>query len=326
MDGTFRGEQVPLVLPPMATEKNFSRYFPPSKEFQDCGCHVVSFGFESVGAGADYPLREHPRDHLFSDRRGRVLSSYVIEFLVSGEGLVESEASAPSAVRAGDVFLVFPEVRHRYRPKAEVGWSKWWMEMSGPVAERWMGAAGFDLSQPVLSQAGGPILQQIFQELAANTKHGQLIQPMIASSMALELIARARESVEKREPPDARVLAMLRAARREIREQTENPHIDWEALSLGLGVSYSSLRQTFSRMLGISPGQYHLFLRQRQAVALLKNSDLPITNISETLGFDSIYYFSRFIKQKTGNSPRAIRAAGGEPKAGFVRHPGDEDG
>jgi hypothetical protein len=94
MDGTFRGEQVPLVLPPMATEKNFSRYFPPSKEFQDCGCHVVSFGFESVGAGADYPLREHPRDHLFSYRRGRVLSSYVIEFLVSGEGWVESTGRA----------------------------------------------------------------------------------------------------------------------------------------------------------------------------------------------------------------------------------------
>ena len=307
----------------MPTQQNFSRYFPPSKEFQDCGCQVVSFGFESVVAGAGYPVREHPSDHLFSYRRGRVLSSYVIEFLVSGEGRVESAASAPAGVRAGDVFLVFPEVRHRYRPKAEVGWSKWWMEMSGPVAERWTRAAGFDARHPVLSQAGGPILQQIFHELAANTQHGQLIQPMVASSMALELIARVRESEEKREPADARVLAMLRAARRAIREQTENPRIDWEALSLGLGVSYSSLRQTFSRMIGISPGQYHLFLRQRQAVALLKNSDLPIKSISETLGFDSIYYFSRFIKQKTGSSPRAIRAVGAGSEPGFPPEEGE---
>jgi AraC-like DNA-binding protein len=44
-----------------------------------------------------------------------------------------------------------------------------------------------------------------------------------------------------------------------------------------------------------------------RARELLLTTDQSIKEISFQLGFDSIYYFSRFFKQKTGMSPSEFR-------------------
>jgi AraC-like DNA-binding protein len=58
---------------------------------------------------------------------------------------------------------------------------------------------------------------------------------------------------------------------------------------------------------GISPRQYFLQLKVMRARELLITTDQSIKEISYQLGFDSIYYFSRFFKQKTGMSPSEFR-------------------
>ena len=294
----------------IATNESFSQYFPPSKAFSDCGFQVASMGFERTFAGEKYPRREHPADHLFSYKRGRILSSYVIEVLTSGEGSCESEHFRATRLAAGDVYLVFPEVRHRYRPNPEVGWSKWWVEFCGPLADQWMGQAGHSPARPVLSHSNHAPLVETFESLAEAARPDQPLQPMLASSIVLQLIARTQAGPAR--PPGQEDHRMLKvhAARHLIHEQVDSPRIRWEGLASELGVGYSALRKNFMQIVGMSPGQYHLSLRQRRAVELLRNSDTSITMIAESLGFESIYYFSRFIKKRTGLSPRALRSVG----------------
>ena len=45
-------------------------------------------------------------------------------------------------------------------------------------------------------------------------------------------------------------------------------------------------------------------LKIREAKALLRESKLSVTEISEKLGFNSIHYFSRLFKKTTGHSPK----------------------
>ena len=291
----------------MGATENISRYFPPAKTSLDSGCHVVSFGFEKVPPHSKYPLREHPQDHLFSYQRGRVLSTYVLEVVIAGGGHLETEDSRPGEVQAGDVFLLFPEKRHRYRPTPESGWSKWWIEMSGPVLENWIDLAAFDPAQPVFFQAAQPALLETIQEMNEITREDRPPQPLLLSSLALNLVARTSGALMPPFEKTDRMFLVTRRARQIIREQTLNAAVDWTELSRELGVSYSALRHAFTKIVGLSPGQYHLFLRQRQALALLRNSDLRIADISQQLGFESTFYFSRFIKQRTGHSPRALR-------------------
>ena len=55
------------------------------------------------------------------------------------------------------------------------------------------------------------------------------------------------------------------------------------------------------------PGQYQIQIRLNKARRLLRNGTLSIAAIAEQLGFESIYYFSRLFKKKTGCSPLAYR-------------------
>lgn len=297
----------------MSSSENIARYFPPTTAFLDTGCHVVSFGFEKVGPDMEYPLRQHPDDHLFSYERGRVLPTWVVGLILEGRGNFESEGSAPAEIRAGDLFLLFPNIRHRYRPQSDTGWSQWWIEITGPLAEKWVEVARLAADRPVLPQAGSSMLLDTFQELAAVTRDDHPLNPLLVSSLALQVVARAGSEREHQDPATERVMALVRRTRQLLREQTEKPTVDWDELSQSLGVSYSSLRHTFVKSVGLSPGKYHLFVRQRYAVSLLCNSDLPVGDIAHKLGFDSIYYFSRFIKQRTGLSPRKLRAQAATP-------------
>lgn len=293
-----------------AIEESFSHYFPPSKAFSACGLEMASMGFERISAGENYPRRNHPDDHLFSYQRGRILSSYVIEVLTSGEGHYESSQSRAARLGAGDVYLIFPEVRHRYRPQLESGWSKWWVEFHGPLADRWMKLAGHSPARPVVSSADSGALVETFENLAAAAGLDLPLSPLLVSSLVLQIIAQSQAGQEQLPGPEERLMEMVRTVRHLIHEQAACPQIAWEEMSRQLGVSYSSLRKNFMEIVGLSPGQYHLSLRQRQAVDLLRNSNSSITAIAESFGFDSIYYFSRFIKKRTGLSPRALRSLG----------------
>jgi AraC family transcriptional activator of pobA len=74
-----------------------------------------------------------------------------------------------------------------------------------------------------------------------------------------------------------------------------------------LGTSETALRVASRRVAGISPGA---MLNQRallEAKRSLIFSDLTISEIGYSIGFEDAAYFSRFFKEQIGQSPRAYR-------------------
>lgn len=67
--------------------------------------------------------------------------------------------------------------------------------------------------------------------------------------------------------------------------------------------SKSYLKRLFKKHTGFSIIDYYNNLKTQKAMLLLRQGELSITEISETLGFSSIHYFSRMFKQRTGTSP-----------------------
>jgi AraC family transcriptional regulator len=58
-----------------------------------------------------------------------------------------------------------------------------------------------------------------------------------------------------------------------------------------------------------TPYQYITTMRMRKAVVLLTSSEMPVTQICNEIGFDSLSSFSWLFKQKLGLSPDAFRDA-----------------
>ncbi len=73
-------------------------------------------------------------------------------------------------------------------------------------------------------------------------------------------------------------------------------------------MSRSNLMRVFRAATGQSPIEYLIRLRIQKAMALLRNTDLTITEIALEVGFNDSNYFTRQFRKVHGSSPRKFRA------------------
>ena len=74
-------------------------------------------------------------------------------------------------------------------------------------------------------------------------------------------------------------------------------------------MNLNTFEKFFRKQFGLSPKQYINKLRLQQAKQMLVFDGMNATDISQHLGFQSLHYFSRWFKQRTGLSPLAYRSS-----------------
>jgi AraC-like DNA-binding protein len=82
-----------------------------------------------------------------------------------------------------------------------------------------------------------------------------------------------------------------------------------EELASRLGYSGSHYSSMFRNKTGSSPLDYFIRLKLHYACQLLSQTDLSIQTISEKIGYEDQFYFSRLFKKIHGKSPRNYRNA-----------------
>ena len=74
-----------------------------------------------------------------------------------------------------------------------------------------------------------------------------------------------------------------------------------------MGVNPEYLSHAFKRQENITLLDYIVERRVETACALLKNTQLSVSQISARLGYINFSYFSHIFKKKTGQTPAAYR-------------------
>ena len=87
------------------------------------------------------------------------------------------------------------------------------------------------------------------------------------------------------------------------------PHEDWpvERLASVSHVSEAHFARSFKEAFGIPPHRYLLTRRIERAAALLRDSELPITEIAFQTGWRSLGTFGRIFREITGEKPSTVR-------------------
>ena len=77
------------------------------------------------------------------------------------------------------------------------------------------------------------------------------------------------------------------------------------------GVSEAHFARSFKQAFGVPPHRYLLTRRIERATALLRDTDLSVTEIAFHTGWESLGTFGRTFRDVTGESPSAVRARAG---------------
>jgi transcriptional regulator GlxA family with amidase domain len=87
-------------------------------------------------------------------------------------------------------------------------------------------------------------------------------------------------------------------------------HEEWPVRRLARvsGVSEAHFARSFKEAFGVPPHRYLLTLRIERAKALLRDTDLPVTEIAFRTGWKSLGTFGRTFRDVTGESPGDFRA------------------
>ncbi|MBN2853843.1 MAG: helix-turn-helix transcriptional regulator [Clostridia bacterium] len=88
-----------------------------------------------------------------------------------------------------------------------------------------------------------------------------------------------------------------------ILEENLSEKLSLSFLSNQLSLSVSQIKKVFRQQTGCSIIDYFITMKMNEAKRLINESMLNFTQISQTLGYENIGYFSRMFKIRTGMSP-----------------------
>ncbi len=107
-------------------------------------------------------------------------------------------------------------------------------------------------------------------------------------------------------------LALLRRARDRIDREFAQP-LDVAAIARAVGMSAGHFSRRFREAYGEPPYSYLMTRRIERAMALLRRSDLSVTEVCFAVGFSSLVTFSTRFSELVGLPPTAYRDQRHEP-------------
>jgi AraC family transcriptional regulator len=259
----------------------------------------------AAGAGwrvGDIVCTRGPRDRPFEERQ----SGASISLVLSGSFVCRSEHGA-SLLAAGSLMLVSAgqifECSHRHGE----GDRCLSFQFDPDLFERLAHDAG--ASRAALQRQTLPPLRALAQ-VAARAR-AAMANPAVLEEIAVELVGAvvgvaSRVRRERQAPPQhhARIARALRL----LGSRSAEPH-SLADLARSAGLSPYHFLRTFKRVTGITPRQWLLRARLREAALRLSTTRASVTEIALDVGFEDLSNFMRSFRAKFGVSPRRYRLA-----------------
>ncbi len=288
--------------------KVFKRYIGSEikDKTEEFGVQILNIGHNIHPPNKKYPDEDHPKGYYFNWEKGRYLKEYQIIFISKGKGIFEGNGLASQKIGPGTIFLLFPEMWHRFKPDPNTGWEEYWIGFNGDYVKYLLEKKCFSAENPIINVFFIPDFLEIFSNLITSIETEDPLQRKMASFHLINLLSIAYASVLKQNNGLSHKKQIIHKMQNEIHKNWNNT-IDFERLCKQFDVSYSWFRKSFKEIFDTPPNQYLILLRLRNAARIIQETNLPISQIAYECGFHSEHYFSRVFKQKMGLNPTDIR-------------------
>lgn len=122
------------------------------------------------------------------------------------------------------------------------------------------------------------------------------------SGLLLDILSELSLKAESESEGEGKIDAVLEYISKNYAQEISN-----KLLGELFGYHPNYLNQLFIRYTGKPLHQYLQELRLKKAVTLLQETDLPVSDVANAVGFKDLPHFSRYFKQKIGHTPSFFR-------------------
>lgn len=280
---------------------SFFKYLPYSDEDEKWQMVCTDAGYTEVLPYTLYPPNKdgHPRAFQYV-AVGRTLNEYQIIYVTKGQGVFET-MGRKYQVAPGSIMMVFPGVRHFYKPVYEIGWMEHWVGFRGSHFNNLVKQGFISPENPFHEIGLQNNVLECFSNIVEEVRDQKPLYQIKASSKILALLAEVLALERRKAQPTHSEQLVERA--KFVMEENIYDDIDLNNIGERLGVSTSHLNEVFKTYTSMTPYQYFIHIKMHMAKILLEKGDLSVKEVAFRLGFEDQYHFSKLFKSKTGIAP-----------------------
>jgi AraC family transcriptional regulator, arabinose operon regulatory protein len=237
----------------------------------------------------------------------RILSDYKIVLIVKGRGTLCQE-DKNITLSAGDIFVLFPGVKHLYYTDPKDPWELMWVSFNGNISENIMKDLSISLNSFVILNSNTAVIKDLLEKIIDSMGNEGDPHALKSTGYLYLLFSQLLEIDSQNEIEPSKV-SKDEVINKALMFINLNYHTDIDVNLLCNYVSYS--RSYFSKLfklkVGLSIPKYINEVRIQRAKLLLKDTSLNICEIAKSIGFEDPFYFSKVFKIVTGISPVTYR-------------------
>lgn len=243
-----------------------------------------------------------PKAYHHYREREEGTEEYILLYCTEGEGYIHI-GNKKYHLHPQEVFRIPRNQKHKYYASEKNPWSIFWVHFKGentgyyPLEE-------YQIIQMNSIHAENRIITLfgvLFRVLERNYTLGNFIYISQVLSLILSEIY-FREKADEASRQNRHITTIVRYMYRHL-----DRNLKLEDLEEELELSKSYINASFKKYTGRAPIDFFINLKMQEACKLLKSTDLYIVEISQKLGYDDPYYFSRIFKKVIGVSPKEYR-------------------
>jgi AraC-like DNA-binding protein len=248
---------------------------------------------------------------------------YLIHIVLEGGGVFETLGER-HRLKAGDCFVIFPEVLARYEADKQQPWTYMWVAFSGGASADMLSRIGITPDAGVVRGCGLAEMKDLFRKLRGSLEKPEggsvglrsveasgwlrimlhkLGQLAIASDVGAPLDK--RDGNEEAGELHSRAFPGLQQAISMLSYQY-GQHTSVTEIAKALGYHRAHLTKLFKETTGLSPMQYLNKVRMKKAESLLMNG-LTVAQTAASVGFNDPLFFSKQFRKWSGVAPTEFK-------------------
>ncbi len=248
---------------------------------------------------AQYHYRERPDG----------CNEYIFIYCVEGEGWAILSDQDGVTIHANSLLIIPAATPHRYGASETSPWSIYWFHLKGDAVEQFI--QDFALSHSLLPvpSTQATKIRNLFEECYTillykgySLKHYLYVLQAVRYLLGnLLLLHDAAQSASRQHE-------MVERSIQYMVEQIQSS-LTLDDLARHVGLSKPHFSHLFKQVTSYTPIDYYLRLKIQRACHYLDITDVSVKEISQKVGIQDPYYFSRIFHKLAGQSPSDYRKA-----------------